>query len=246
MTNVVQQKIKSFHIAIDKYNNNIIYNKIGTMVSFIIVSLQMILLYNTYNLYDLQQSIITTIIIFFIAYLITDFINGLIHLYMDNNSNYDSKAGPFIAAFHLHHRNIKYKNRPFYMVYFYESGAKLWLPIYLIFVLYLQTYIGISFYLSFCLTSFGILSSFAEVSHYWCHNSSKDDWLISILQKYKIILPKAHHKQHHRHDNINYAFLNGSTDVVINIIAKRYFGGYKNNTDLHARAYTGIDTSNRE
>lgn len=249
MDKISQQKINDFQKAIDKYNNNALYNKFGSsVVAPIIILLQIISLYNVYYSCCLLHNISISVVVFLFltAYFLTDFINGLIHLYMDNNSNYNSMVGPFVAAFHLHHRKIKYKNRPFYKVYFYESGAKLWLPVYLILVVLLQIYIGISFYFSFCLTLIGILSSFAEVSHYWCHNSSQDDLIISALQKYKIILPKDHHKHHHLSDNVNYAFLNGSTDIFINLIAGRYFKGYKNGTDKHAFAYKGIDTKNRD
>lgn len=244
----MQQKIEEFKIAINKYNNNIYYNKFGNVVAIIIILLQIISLYNLYYSYCNSDVLnpYNAIISFLISYFLADLIGGIAHLYMDNNANYNSIVGPFIAAFHLHHKKPRYKTRPFYKVYFYESGAKLWLPIYLFLVIWLQYSSNISFYTSLCLTSIGILSSVAEVSHYWCHNSKKEHVILSFLQKYRILLSNDHHKYHHINDNINYAFLNGSTDWLINFIAKRFFGGYKNRTDLHVRAYTGLDTTNRE
>jgi hypothetical protein len=44
------------------------------------------------------------VLVFALAYLLTDLLNGLIHLYMDNNDNYRSVIGPFVAAFHVHHK----------------------------------------------------------------------------------------------------------------------------------------------
>lgn len=240
-------KINQFKLAMDKYHSNIIYNKMGIFVATTVIILQSLVFYNIIYSY-FNTSIINNYIIIFVfitSYLLTDFINGFIHLYMDNNSNYTSLFGPLIAAFHLHHRNQIYKKRPLYKVYFYESGAKLWLPIYLTIVIYIQTYENMSFYMNFSLASIGILSSIAEVSHYCCHNSTKDNYILFFLQKYKIFLSKKHHSHHHTQDNKNYAFLNGSTDFMLNIIARLFFGGYKKRTDLHVKAYIGKDTNNR-
>ena len=52
------------------------------------------------------------------------------------------------------------------------------------------------------------------------------------------------HKIHHTQDNINYTFLNGCTDFIVNYFAIKYFNGYKNNIDLHYLKYKG-QTSNR-
>ena len=65
------------------------------------------------------------------AFFLADLINGLVHMYMDNNDNYDSLPGPLIAAFHLHHRTPLYKKNPLLLVYFNESGSKIWLAVFL-------------------------------------------------------------------------------------------------------------------
>lgn len=243
-----QMKIIEFQKAIEKYNSNLIYNKLGVVVAFAVISLQLISLYNLYCAYINLDYLngLGAFIIFFISYLLTDFINGFIHLYMDNNSNYESCVGPLIAAFHLHHKKPTYKKRAILRVYFQESGAKCWLPFYLLMIIYFQLHMNISFYTNLCLVLIGVLSSVAEVSHYWCHNSSSENKLLSFFQKYRILLSKEHHKYHHMHDNVNYAFLNGATDIVLNLIAKNFFGGYKNRTDLHVKAYDGLGTTNRD
>ena len=44
------------------------------------------------------------VLAFLTAYLLTDLINGLVHMYMDNNDRHDSLAGPLFANFYLHHK----------------------------------------------------------------------------------------------------------------------------------------------
>src|SRR5690606_24423070 len=65
------------------------------------------------------------------AYLLADFVNGLVHLYMDRKDDYASPAGPLIANFHLHHQTLRYRDRNLLAVYFIESGSKIWLAGYL-------------------------------------------------------------------------------------------------------------------
>jgi hypothetical protein len=58
-------------------------------------------------------------------------------------------------------------------------------------------------------------------------------------------MSKRHHARHHLADNVDYAFLNGLTDPLLNVIAKKLYPGYKDTTDLHYAAYTGKGTDNR-
>lgn len=247
MNLLLDQKIKEFKKAIDIYHKNIFYNKFGIVVSIAVILLQVVTVYNLYMLFDsaIDLSFNGLLLSFFLAYVITDFLNGLIHMYMDNNTYYDSFFGPFIAAFHLHHKQPLYKKQNPIKIYFFESGAKLWLPFYLLLVIYMQNYVDLPFGIIFFLVNIGILSSVAEVSHYWCHNANNSNVVISFLQKYRILLSKNHHKHHHVSDNINYAFLNGMTDSLINIIAFYLYKGYKNYADLHVLAYKGLQTNNR-
>ena len=237
-------KIKEFQAAMDRYQNTIVYQKIGLLVSLLVVSLQITSAIQFYQMYPLIQPM-KLIIPFIFAYLFADFINGLVHLYMDNNTHYKSAFGPLIAAFHLHHLTPRYTDKHPCKIYFYESGTKYWLVLYLGLLVLIQHRIELPIELNFCLISFGILSSVAEVSHYWCHNSHNKHQLIQLLQKSRILLCKRHHLIHHITDNKNYAFLNGLTNPLINWIAEHWYEGYKSHSDLHAKAYTGTQTKNR-
>jgi hypothetical protein len=169
------------------------------------------------------------------AYLLTDFINGLVHLYMDNNDDYDSWAGPLIANFHLHHRTPKYQDNNLLVVYFNETGSKIWLVFYLIGVAVFFPLLN-SKPLLYTLTYVGILSSIAEVSHYLCHNS--DSAVVLFLTRIKLLLPEQEHARHHREDNVSYTFLNGMTNPLVDFIAGFFSAGYKNGTDLHYAKYS--------
>lgn len=182
-------------------------------------------------------------LVFFAAYVAADFINGLVHLYMDNNDNYDSIAGPLIAAFHLHHRTPLYKKNNILLVYFNESGAKNWLVGYLLLAAILIKTMSLHPVISYLLVHIGILSSVAEVSHYCCH--VMDSGITRSLRSVGLFLSKKHHARHHIADNVNYAFLSGLTDPFLNMIARKYFRGYKNTTDKHYAAYTDGGTANR-
>lgn len=238
-------KIQEFNAAMDRYHQNSYYSKFGLFVATLVIIFQFLSVINLYSVALIAKiDPLYLFLSFFIAYFITDFINGIIHLLMDNNTHYKSIIGPLIAAFHMHHKQPLYKNRHPIKIYFYESGAKVWLPIYLLMLLCAQIKLNMPFYLHFILVTFGILSSVAEVSHYWCHNSYSASKLVKILQKYNILLSPKHHKHHHMQDNMHYAFLNGMTDPLINLIAQWFFKGYKNNADLHAKAHI-LQTSNR-
>lgn len=181
--------------------------------------------------------------VFGAAYLLADFINGLVHLYMDGNDDYTSPAGPLVAAFHLHHRTPLYKKNPLIVVYFHETGSKLWLvPVLLAGILWAalaQPHPAVVW----LLTWFGILSSVAEVSHYRCH--VPDSRTAKLFGNYGLLLSKRHHARHHREDNVSYAFLSGITDPLIDMIARRCSRGYKETTDRHYAGYQGGDTANR-
>ena len=237
-------KINEFQTAMDRYHNRIFYQKIGLFVSLLVVSLQITTAIQFYQLYPLIHPV-KLILPFILAYLLADFISGLAHLYMDNNTHYKSVLGPLIAAFHLHHLTPRYTDRHPCKIYFYESGTKYWLVLYLGLLVWIQHRVELPIELNFCLVSFGILSSIAEVSHYCCHSSHNKHRLIQLLQKYRILLCKRHHLVHHITDNKNYAFLNGLTNPLINWIAKHWYEGYKSHADLHAKAYTGTQTKNR-
>lgn len=233
-------KQKEFNEAMLKFHSSKYYQLTYKVVSIINVSLELVLLY---ILFTLSVPFIWIIPVVFISYFITDFINGLVHLYMDNNDSYNSFYGPFIASFHLHHNTQKYKDKNLFLVYFDESGTKFWLVPYLIMVL-IVSFTDINHVILSGMILVGVLSSFAEVSHYLCHNSQSK--LVRFLQSIGLLLSMKHHEKHHNDDNTGYAFLNGMSDTLIDKIAKKFYKGYKDNSDKHYEKYEGEGTTNRD
>jgi sterol desaturase/sphingolipid hydroxylase (fatty acid hydroxylase superfamily) len=183
------------------------------------------------------------ILVFFLAYIATDFINGLVHMYMDNNDDYSSPAGPLIASFHLHHQTPPYRPRNILLVYFNETGSKIWLVAILGAGAVLVRAGTISPVLAYMIMYFGVLSSVAELAHYRCH--IRESKLTRFFGGTGLFISKRHHSRHHQEDNVNYAFLNGRSDPVLNLIARIVYPGYKNTTDRHFALYTGPGTENR-
>lgn len=236
----LELKQKQFNAAMERYEDVVIYKAIYKMVSAVNVSLQVYLLY---LVFPVSIGLPLQAFAFITAYLAADFINGLVHMFMDSNDAYDSSAGPLIAAFHLHHKTPMYKKDNLLLVYFNESGAKNWLVGYLLLAVILIRSTSIHPALSYFMVYFGILSSVAEVSHYLCHVSNSK---IALYLAYAgLLLTKKHHGPHHNADNVNYAFLNGITDPLLNVIARKFSSGYKNTTDRHYAAYAGPGTANR-
>jgi hypothetical protein len=236
----LELKQKQFNSAMKLYEGRKRYKLFGVFVSIINISLQ---IYTLFRVFTFSLGIPGQIITFIAAYLITDFVNGLVHLYMDDNDNYESWAGPLIANFHLHHRTPRYQDNNIFVVYFNETGSKVWLIFYLAAVAILLQQPNINSVLLYALTYIGILSSVAELSHYLAHNSQSP--VVNFLARGKLLLPKRQHAQHHLLDNISYTFLNGVTDPLVDFIARRFFTGYKNKTDLHYAGYSGVNSPRR-
>lgn len=236
----LELKQKQFNVAMERYEKIPVYQAIGKMVSLANVSLQLYLLY---LVFPLTIGLPLQLFSLFAAYVAADFLNGLVHMYMDNNDSYDSMAGPLIAAFHLHHRTPLYKKNNILVVYFNESGAKNWLVGYLLMATVTIKTTSIHPFFAYIVVYAGILSSVAEVSHYSCH--VMDSGITHYLRSAGLFLSKKHHAHHHIENNVQYAFLNGLTDPLLNIIARTFFRGYKRTTDLHYAAYTGSGTANR-
>ncbi len=223
-----------------RYEGKKRYRLLGLGVSIANIALQ---IYTLICALRLSIGIGWQIAVFVAAYLMTDFVNGLIHLYMDHNDHYESWAGPLIANFHLHHRTPRYQDNHLLAVYFYETGSKVWLVIYLAALAALFHVPHVHPVLLYMLTYIGILSSVAEVSHYLVHNSMSPVAL--FLARIKLLLPKRQHAAHHLQDNISFTFLNGITDPLVNVIARRYFPGYKTTTDLHYAMYSSRTLARR-
>ena len=238
MENNLRMKQQQFNKAMNLYETKKFYTYFTKMISIINVGIQFLMIYMLMNK---PMTLINHIFSFIIAYILADFWNGLVHMYMDNKEDYEGFWGPFIASFHLHHRTPLYRKNPVLLVYFNESGSKIWMALVEIIVILFFT--KFPSFIAYSFLYFFILSSLAEVSHYFCH--TVDNKAIDFLQKYRILLNKKHHAKHHLKDNMNYAFLNGMTDPLINLISNKFYSGYKNGTDKHYMSYTGNDTKNR-
>lgn len=234
------RKQQQFNAAMELFNTRPVYRRFGIVVSVVNVSLQAYLLW---RLQAVPISSVWLVLAFGAAYLLTDFINGLVHMYMDNNDNYLSIAGPLVANFHLHHKVPQYRKNPLLIVYFMESGSKVWLVGYLLLVAAALQSLSHHPFVTYVLIITGILSSVAEVSHYLCHSSTAQP--TRILAGCGILLSKRLHARHHLQDNCNYAFLNGFTDPLLNYIASCFCKGYKQQSDLHFADYAGIEGDSR-
>jgi len=240
MTGQLTEKQRQFNAAMERYETTYAYQMLGHAVSFMNTALQAVL-----AVLALRQTIgpLRQVFAFAAAYVLADFINGLVHMYMDSNDDYESLAGPLVASFHLHHKTPRYRQRSLAGVYFHESGAKIWLAFFLVSAVAGVWQGALSGAAAYGALYFSVLSSLAEVSHYLCHVPQTSAG--RLLGKVRILLPIRHHMRHHFEDNVNYAFLNGMTDPLLNVIARFVSRGYKNTTDTHYALYTGAGTSNR-
>ena len=233
-------KQQQFNATMELYTSKSRYRVLGYLVSIANIGLQLYLLYLVWPVSIGPGRQLLALVM---AYLLTDFINGLVHMYMDNNDRYESIDGPLIANFHLHHKTPMYKKRNLLIVYFMESGSKVWLVGYLLLVMALQATITINGVVIYTVVYIGILSSVAEVSHYLCHTSTSQ--IASFLARIGLLLSKKHHAKHHLRDNNGYAFLNGFTDPLLDRIATACCKGYKQGSDLHYARYTMPDGDSR-
>ena len=222
-------KQEEFQGAMDRYHQSFVYRNVGYVVSACVLALQ-VLASTRVGWTDLGMVSLLAVAISFVA---ADFVNGMVHMVMDNNDNYTSSIGPLVAIFHLHHNRPQYKDQNIFAVYFIENGMKNWLAAYMAIVFFSLPILPSA--LGFGLFCFGIWSSVAECSHYLCHNSKHP--FVRILQRSGVLLDPSHHQVHHDKDNVRYAFLNGCTDPLLDAIALRAFPGYASTTDEHSRQY---------
>ena len=152
--NDFDNKVSEFSSAIEKYNTFSLYTEFETILAIVVVALQALSMINLVQTYHFQGRA-SLIFVLILAYLVTDFFNGLVHMIVDNNTNYTSKVGPFIAAFHMHHHTLKYKEKHALKIYFTESGHKFWLVIYLILLTSSQKYMTLDSNLNLGLVAFG-------------------------------------------------------------------------------------------
>lgn len=240
MSEAPTNKQLEFNAAMARYERAWGYRLTNKVASFANIGLQVVL---GFLVFPQSIGLARQMCVLLVAYAVADFVNGWIHLYMDNGENYATLMGPFFAAFHLHHRTPRYRKRPLIVVYYQEAGSKLWLVLLeLSMALLIGTGLvcGAWAYLMFY---FAVLSTFAEVSHYLCHMAPSTT--VRVLGKLGLLLSARYHARHHREDNVQYAFLNGMSDPLIDRIAKRYYAGYKHTTDTHYAHYDGVGTGNR-
>jgi len=153
-----------------------------------------------------------------VGYVFADLVNGIVHIIADNNTRYSGPLGPLVAVFHQHHHRA-YQERPLALVYVTEIGSKVWL----VPVLLASTSSAV-------LVFFGVFSGLAEVSHYLAHRTRRGRF-VRLLQRAWVLLPPDHHAVHHREDNNNYAFLNGMSDPLLNLISRGLRLGYVERAD---------------
>lgn len=234
--NCADSKYKQFNHAMDKYLTYSAYKGFEKLTSFLIISLQVISLAHLLYLYE-PKPFISILFTLFAAFVAADICSGVVHMIMDNNTHYTSLIGPYVAAFHLHHAKYFYQVRPALKVYYDESGTKFWLLVYMIFLTIVQCSVDLNVLLNLGLVGFSLFSSLAELSHYWCHNATDENTFVLWLQNHGVLLSKEHHKTHHCSDNVQYAFLNGISDSLIDVIARTFYKGYKKHADQHTKVY---------
>lgn len=223
-------KQEQYRRAIGRFERHFVYRNLGAVVAAVIVLLQVVCL----ALLPWGAATLAWIPLFVFAYILADFVNGVIHMLMDNTEDYTSVIGPLVAAFHRHHHVPRYRDRPVLVVYCAENGMKNWLAVYMVVLVAVLGYLPAA--VAFTLLAFSLLSSVAELSHYLCHNSTHP--FVRALQRARILLHPDHHRMHHEADNTHYAFLNGMTDPLVNLIAKRVCpDGYVTTTDAHSAPY---------
>lgn len=230
----------AFNAAMERYERLPVYPAIGRLTSVAVVGLQ---LASLGLFWTPAPGPLGHLAALALAYVAADFVNGLVHVYMDGSEDYTSPVGPLVAAFHLHHRTPRYRVRHALLVWFEESGSKLWLVPTLALAIGALLALDAPPLVAHTVVYFGLLSSLAEVSHYLCH--VPDPRWVGWLRRAGLLLSKRHHALHHQRDNVNYAFLNGMTDPLLNLIARRWSRGYRTTTDLHYARYEGPDTANR-
>lgn len=229
----LRRKQDEFLRAIELYETVPFYKRTGIAISVANVSLQVWLVFHGMRGWS---GILPEVAAFVAAVLVADFVNGVVHLVMDRSSGYRSFVGPFVANFHLHHRIPAYRRRNLFAVYFLESGSKFWLVAWLaVAALVLPVVATWSSAWAHFLVWVGLLSSWAEVSHYMCHTTRYG--IQGFLERIGLVLSRRHHSRHHAEDNVEYAFLNGWTNPVLNVLARLVSPGYKTTTDLHTALY---------
>lgn len=229
MGTAVKERQREFNRAMERFGNSRVYDN-GPFFSAAIVLLQV---YAVFHIVRAPVGLLAHVATFVAALYMTDLWNGFLHLVLDNATGYRSAVGPFVANFQMHHRYSGYGRAHPARVYWVETGDKKWLLPFLVLVLWMEP--GP---IQLVLLEIGVLSSVAEVAHYWSHATDPDPF-VRRLQRIGLLIEPAEHRIHHERDNTHYAFFTGWANPVLNRLASAVAPGYENRTDRYAESYDG-------
>ena len=225
----IDERQAEFRSAMDRFLASSLYDNSGVF-SVLIVGLQLMAVG---CLLEAPLDAASHVAVFVAAYCLTDLWNGLLHLVLDNVTGYRTPVGPFIANFQLHHERSGYRRAHPLRVYFNETGDKKWLLPFLVAALCMEP--G---HLKSLFLEVAILSSVAEVAHYWSHAAQVGP-VVGRMQRLGLLISPAEHRLHHTRDNTQYAFFTGWSNPVLNRVAEAFAPGYEDRTDRYAESYEG-------
>lgn len=189
----------------------VVFNKINMM--------NIIKLSSNYNY-------IQNFIIFYFSFLLSDFISGIIHIYLDNSKiKYNETIIDFYRlGFQVHHKFPLYqlKIHPDYKAY-YECNT-------LFFNIILLSIINLYLFDSLIIHYISYLLLIMQANHYYCHFyicKLEIPYFIKFLHKYNILMTPKQHSIHHTTFDINFCLINGSINPILNYLyLNKYFDNF--------------------
>ena len=166
-----------------------------------------------------NNTIIENIIIFLGSIIISDFLSGLVHIYLDNSKiTYSGKLNDFFKiGFQVHHLYPLYQwTTHKHFQPHYEANTVFFLTIIL-------SIINIFTYNSLIICYILYLTILLQINHYWSHAiivKKKVPVIVNFLQEYGILLHYKKHMKHHSNYDTGFSFLNGWSDPIFNYIFK--------------------------
>ena len=163
-----------------------------------------------YPVYFIHYTDVSIINLLLLVYL-TDFISGLLHIFLDDYTGDNSYIKPHAKGFQNHHADPKeFTQRPIFTV-FTEPGHSV----------ILFNLIN-SYFLNFYFLLFTGLVNIVQLSHYQAHCinhktfSKPIAYCFITLQKYGLILSTESHSKHHQTFDNNFCILTGWANPVLN------------------------------
>jgi len=142
---------------------------------------------------------------------ISDFVSGLLHIFLDDYKGENPYIKPHALGFQNHHKNPKeFTERPIFTV-FTETGQSV-----------LLFNILNSYFLSFYFLIFTGLINIVQLSHYQAHCINHNTFskpvsdVFIFLQKYGLILSTDSHSKHHQTYDNNFCILTGWANPLLN------------------------------